>query len=65
MSRFTGFIGPSYTLGSVNIDCQRCVNLYPELNEVGTGKEQEIASLVGTPGLETLVTLGAGPIRGM
>lgn len=65
MSRFTGFIGPSYTLGSVNVDCQRCVNLYPELNEVGTGKEQEIASLVGTPGLETLVTLGAGPIRGM
>ena len=64
MSRFTGFIGPSYTLSSVNVDCQRCVNLYPEINEIGSGKEQEIASLIGTPGLNLLVTVGAGPIRG-
>lgn len=62
--RFVGFIGPSYTLSSVNVDCQRCINLYPELNETGSGKEREVAALVGTPGLRTLVTLGAGPIRG-
>ncbi len=66
--RFTGFIGPSYTLQSVNADCQRCVNLYPELNEVGTGKNKEIASLVSTPGLRFLNTLNdteTGNIRGL
>jgi hypothetical protein len=62
--RFPGFIGPSYTLSSVNADCQRCVNLYPEVNEVGTGKEREVATLVGTPGLRLLASLGAGPLRG-
>ena len=63
--RFVGFIGPSYTLQSVNVDCQRCINLYPEINEIGSGKEREVASLVATPGLRLLVTLGVGPIRGM
>ena len=61
--RFRGFIGPSYTLASVNADCQRCVNLYPEVNELGTGPEQEVTSLVSTPGLRLLCDLG-GPIRG-
>ena len=62
--RFPGFIGPSYTLQSVNVDCQRCVNLYPEINALGTGKEKEIAALVSTPGLRLLATIGSGPIRG-
>jgi hypothetical protein len=61
--RFTGFIGPSYTLQSVNVDCQRCVNLYPEVNALGTGKERETASLVPTPGLRLLLTLPVGPCR--
>ncbi len=65
MSRFVGFIGPSYQLSSVNVDCQRCVNLYPEIDEIGTGKEKEVAALLGTPGLRLLATVGAGPIRGM
>lgn len=63
--RFPGFIGPSYTLQSVNVDCQRCVNLYPEINELGTGKEREVAALVGTPGLRLLVHLVSSPIRGL
>lgn len=63
--RFPGFIGPSYTLQSVDTDCQRSVNLYPEINETGTGKEHEVAALVGTPGLRLLSTLGSGPIRGI
>jgi hypothetical protein len=64
--RFPGFIGPSYTLQSVNVDCQRCVNLYPEINELGTGKEREVASLVPTPGLRLLVTVGSsGGWRGV
>lgn len=61
--RFIGFIGPSYKLNSVNVDCQRCINLYPELDEIGTGKEKEVAALVPTPGLGLLANIGAGPIR--
>jgi hypothetical protein len=62
--RFKGFIGASYTLQSVNVDCQRCVNLYPEMNEMGTGNEGEVMALVSTPGLELLVTLPTAPVRG-
>lgn len=62
--RFKGFIGASYTLQSLNVDCQRCVNLYPEVNEMGTGNEGEVASLVSTPGLELLCTLPTAPLRG-
>src|ERR1044071_8898161 len=54
MPIFTGFIGPSYKLRSSNADSQRCVNMYPEINELGTGKNQEIASLISTPGLVAL-----------
>lgn len=63
--RFPGFIGPSYTLQSVNVDCQRCINLYPEINEIGFGKEKETASLVSTPGLLNVATIGTGPLRGI
>ena len=62
--RFPGFIGPSYTLQSVNVDCQRCVNLFPEVNELGTGKEKEVAALVPTPGKTLLLTLSGGVTRG-
>jgi Phage stabilisation protein len=61
--RFVGFIGPSYTMRSVNIDCQRCVNLYPEMDELHTSKEQEVGLLVSTPGLRNILELGDGPIR--
>ncbi len=63
--RFPGFIGPSYTMQSVSVDCQRCVNLYPEMDELGTGKEREVASLVSTPGLRRLLTLPESPVRGV
>lgn len=63
--RFPGFIGPSYVSQSVNVDCQRCVNLYPEMNDLGTGKEREVASLVSTPGLRLLLTLPESPVRGI
>ena len=61
--KFTGFIGPAYTLKSVSVDAQRCINLYPEKIESGNGKEGSIAYLKSTPGLELLLTVGAGPIR--
>lgn len=62
--RFPGFIGPSYTLQSLNVECQRTMNMYPEINELGTGEEGEVASLVSTPGLLLLCTLPTGPVRG-
>lgn len=61
--RFPGFIGPAYTLSSVNVECQRCVNLYPEQIETGTGKEGEAFHFVNTPGLRKLLEVGIGPIR--
>jgi hypothetical protein len=63
--RFAGFIGPSYTAQSLNVDCQRSVNLFPEMNDLGTGKEREIASLVPSPGLRLLLTLPESPVRGL
>jgi hypothetical protein len=41
-----GFVGPSYTQQSLNVDAQRTLNLYPEMDERGTGKNQEVAALV-------------------
>lgn len=63
--RFPGFIGPSYVLSSVNVDCQRSINLYPEVNDLGTGKEHETAFLESSPGLRLVVSLPGGPIRAM
>jgi hypothetical protein len=62
--KFLGFIGSSYKLNNIDADTQRTINLYPEMNESGLGKEQEVASLVSTPACKLLVDLGAGPIRG-
>jgi len=61
--KFKGFIGPAYQLESVNVDAQRCVNLYPQVIESGAGKEGQVLFLRATPGLEQLCTVGAGPIR--
>jgi hypothetical protein len=61
--KFQGFIGPSYTLRTVNVDAQRCVNMYPEMVESGVGKSGDIAYLASTPGLRKIFTVGTGPIR--
>lgn len=61
--KLEGFIGPAYTLDSVNVDAQRCVNLYPEVIESGRGKEAQVAYLRATPGLEEIAEVGNGPIR--
>lgn len=58
---FDGFIGGTYQSRSLNIDAQRCVNLYPEADKTG----KHIISLIGTPGLELFANLGSDPIRGM
>jgi hypothetical protein len=61
--KFPGFIGPSYNLPSVNVDCQRAVNIYAETIESGTGKEGSVAYFDATPGLEKILNVGDGPIR--
>lgn len=61
--KLDGFIGPAYTLKSVNVDCQNCINLYLEINEIGKGKDAEIAWLRSTSGLKLLFSIGDGPIR--
>lgn len=63
--QFKGFVGPSYTLESVNLDAQRLVNLYPQVNETGRGKEQEVMNLLSTPGLTERADLAGGLTRGM
>jgi len=66
MARLQGFIGPSYLSASVNANCQRSVNLYPEMDLTGTLKEKEIATLVSTPGLRRLFnTPNNTPVRGL
>lgn len=58
------FVGGAYLARSTNLSAQRCVNLYAEKDESGTGKN--VAALIGTPGLRLLVTLGGtGPIRAL
>lgn len=62
--RLPGFVGPTYTLRDVSIDAQRCVNLFLEINELGTAANGERGALVSAPGKTKLATIGTGPIRG-
>lgn len=63
--RFPGFIGGSYQMRSITTDCQRSVNLYVDIDEIGTAKEGEVGALLGTPGTKLLLTLPQQPIRGL
>lgn len=57
---YSGFIGPAYDLRNTNYSCQTCVNWYPEVQELGTGRQSQVAQLVPRPGLVPVVTgLGA------
>lgn len=44
----TDFVGAAYQHRSKSVDCQECVNLYPEIEQ---GNSKSIAALIGTPGL--------------
>lgn len=54
-----GLVGGSYQERSIPFDAQRCINLYPVLDEQG----KEVSALYGTPGLETFATAGVGSVR--
>lgn len=61
--RIPGWIGPSYQSRAGRFDNQRAVNFYLEQDELGAGKGQEPAVLIGTPGLRLKQMVGQGPIR--
>lgn len=56
------FVGPAYETRSVNVNAQRCVNLYLEAG--GPGAKNPLA-LYGTPGLSEFANIGGDGIRGM
>ena len=59
-----GFVGPTYALNDVDAAAQRCVNLFPQVIEVGNEPQKII--LRGTPGLAAFATAYSGqPVRGM
>jgi hypothetical protein len=58
-----GFVSASYTTASVRADCQRAMNLMPEVVESGAGKSK--LWYMHTPGLETMWTLPTSPVRGL
>ena len=62
MARF-GFVGPTYQSGSLNVDAERCINLYPEMVESSGGKSQ--FALYGTPGLGLFANLGSSAVLGL
>ena len=55
---FKEIVGPTYTLSSLSAECQRCVNLFPEVIE--SGKGQNTYYLKETPGLKNFFYFGAG-----
>lgn len=57
------FVGGAYQSRSLNLDAQRCINLYPVLGESGNAKS--VRALFGTPGLRRLAALAGGAIRGL
>lgn len=61
--RIPSWVGPTYVSRAQRYDCQRLVNYYLEQDEIGTGKGQEPAVMIATPGLLKLQTIGTGPIR--
>lgn len=52
--KFQGFVGQAYKLDKLNVNAQRCVNLYLDFDESGSPKEGQPAFLCTTPGLKKL-----------
>jgi hypothetical protein len=58
----TPFLGSAYTSRSLDLACQRAINIFPEI--VDTREAKDIGAFFATPGLDLLATVGSGPIRG-
>lgn len=57
------FAAGSYESASLNADCQRSVNLFPEVVESGVGKASPV--LYTVPGLRSFLELPDSPVRGL
>lgn len=55
------FAYQSYRHASLPLSAQRCVNLYAEAQPQGAKAQMPI---LGSPGIDSRVTLGTGPVRG-
>lgn len=62
MARF-GLCGPTYASQSLNVDAERCINLYPEVVESTGGKSSY--ALYCTPGLNLFANLGSSAVLGL
>lgn len=56
-------VGQSYNLDDWAIDCQRTINLYPQVVE--SGNAPQVTALIPTPGLIKKYEFATGAIRGM
>ena len=63
MAKLLHLLGPTYALKSLAYDAQRCINMYPDADEMGTGKEMEPEMLSTVPGLTLTYQLPRSPIR--
>ncbi len=55
------FVGPAYTIDSLNINAQRCLNWYPEVDQADS---KSVISLKPRPGLRFFARLeGTGAVR--
>lgn len=62
---YNSFVGATYQIQNISANCQRCINLYPQADESGSGKNR--AYLLSTPGLvrwADLTGTASGGIRG-
>lgn len=57
-----GFVGQAYAPANSNQDVQRLVNWYLEVS--GDGKSKMPTALLGRPGLNPIIQLGVGAVRG-
>lgn len=55
------FVGPSYEARSSNVDAQRTLNCFMEMDNASP---RAPVALYGTPGLRKVATLPMGPVRG-
>src|ERR1044071_5972716 len=57
-----GFVGAAYEAADPDQDVQRLINWYVEVSK--DSKSKTPTALLGCPGLNRLLELGAGPVRG-
>lgn len=63
--RIRGFINGAYSLPSLALECQRAVNMFPEINEAKTAPNSEIGHLIKVYGNRPYLTLPKTPVRGL